>query len=188
MHYSLHIWHNCCLDRTPVHCRIWKSSNWEFSTARVTVPHQAVIWLIKSLQNLIDWLIHYSNFFGSKGLVGWLVVFNVPSTARSFRDGTPIYCPLRRTWSHVALDRNPGPGYNTLLLRMISDLLSTCPHRQFHTLTGLLDSRAALSNSFPNACVPMQGGSLYHFYDGLGMTRPEREPATYRVRGGHANH
>ena len=30
-------------------------------------------------------------------LIGWLVVFNVPSTARSFRDGTPIYCPLRRT-------------------------------------------------------------------------------------------
>ena len=30
-------------------------------------------------------------------LVGWLVVFNVPSTARSCRDGTPIYCPLRRT-------------------------------------------------------------------------------------------
>ena len=25
----------------------------------------------------------------------WLVVFNVPSTARSCRDGTPIYCPLR---------------------------------------------------------------------------------------------
>ena len=34
-------------------------------------------------------------------LVGWLVVFNVPSTARSFRDGTPIYCPLRRTWSSI---------------------------------------------------------------------------------------
>ena len=30
-------------------------------------------------------------------MVGWLVVFNVPSTARSFRDSTPIYCPLRRT-------------------------------------------------------------------------------------------
>ena len=30
-----------------------------------------------------------------------LFVFNVPSTARSFRDGTPIYCPLRRTWSSV---------------------------------------------------------------------------------------
>ena len=29
--------------------------------------------------------------------VYWLVVFNVPSTAWSFRDGTPIYCPLRRT-------------------------------------------------------------------------------------------
>ena len=34
-------------------------------------------------------------------LVGWLVVFYVRSTARSFRDGTPIYCPLPRTWSLV---------------------------------------------------------------------------------------
>ena len=69
---------------------------------------------------------------------------------------------------HVALDRNPGPGYNTLLLRMIPGyLLSACPHRQFHTLRGLLDSRVALSNSYPNACVSMQGGSLYHVYDDL---------------------
>ena len=47
------------------------------------------------------------------------------------------------------------------------DLLSAFPHRQFHTLPGLLDSWGALPNSNPNACVPMQGGSLYHFYDGL---------------------
>ena len=47
--------------------------------------------------------------------------------------------------------------------------LSACPHRQFYTLPGLLDSRAAMSNSYRNlnARVPMQGGSLYHFYDGL---------------------
>ena len=39
---------------------------------------------------------------------------------------------------HVALDRNPGPGYNTLLLRMIpGDLLSAFTHRQFQTLPGL---------------------------------------------------
>ena len=31
----------------------------------------------------------------------WLVVFDVPSTARSYRDGAPIYCPLRWTWSSV---------------------------------------------------------------------------------------
>ena len=68
---------------------------------------------------------------------------------------------------HVALDRNPGPGYDTLLFRMIpGDLLSAFPHRQFHTLPGLLDSWAALPNSNPNTCMPMQGGSLYHFYDG----------------------
>ena len=30
---------------------------------------------------------------------GWLVVFNAPSIAKSFRDDTPIYCPLRRTLS-----------------------------------------------------------------------------------------
>ena len=47
------------------------------------------------------------------------------------------------------------------------DLLSAFPHRQFHTLPGLLDSWAALPNSYPNACMPMQGGSLYNFYDGL---------------------
>ena len=47
------------------------------------------------------------------------------------------------------------------------DLLSAFPHRQFYTLPGLLDSWAALPNSKPNACMPMQRGSLYHFYDGL---------------------
>ena len=55
------------------------------------------------------------------------------------------------------------------------DLLSACPHRQFHTLPGLLDSWAALPNSNPNACVPMQGGSLYHFYDGLWYDPAERQ-------------
>ena len=32
---------------------------------------------------------------------------------------------------HEALDRNPGPGYNTLLVIGIS---SACPHEQFHAL------------------------------------------------------
>ena len=74
-----------------------------------------------------------------------------------------------------AVDRNPGPGYDTLLLRMIpGDLLSASPHRQFHTLPGLLDSWAALSNSNPNACMPMQGGSLYHYYDGIWYDPAER--------------
>ena len=54
------------------------------------------------------------------------------------------------------------------------DLLSAFPHRQFHTLPGLLDSWAALPNSYPNACMPMQGGSLYHFYDDLWYDPAER--------------
>ena len=54
------------------------------------------------------------------------------------------------------------------------DLFSAFPHRQFHTLPSLLDSWAALPNSNPNACMPMQGGSLYHFYDGLWYDPAER--------------
>ena len=54
------------------------------------------------------------------------------------------------------------------------DLLSAFPHRQFHTLPGLSDSWVALPNSNPNALRAMQGGSLYHFYDGLRYDPAER--------------
>ena len=54
------------------------------------------------------------------------------------------------------------------------DLLSAFPNRQFHTLPSLLDSRAALPNAYPNTLCAMQGGSLYHFYDGLWYDPTER--------------
>ena len=48
---------------------------------------------------------------------------------------TRLINPLEFFVAHVALDGNPGPGCNTLLLEFISgDLYSACPHRQFHTL------------------------------------------------------
>ena len=79
----------------------------------------------------------------------------------------PFECFFGRE-GHVALDRNPGLGYNTLLLHLIpGDVLSACPHGQFHTYPVLLDNRAVLSNSYPNACVPIQGGSLYYLSEGL---------------------
>ena len=62
------------------------------------------------------------------------------------------------------------------------DLLSACPHRQFHTLPSLLDSWAALPNSNPNACVPMQGVSLHHFMMVFGMTRPRGHDFVYLVK------
>ena len=40
--------------------------------------------------------------------LGWLVVFYVQSTLRSLRDGTPIFCPLRRTWSSIFTPFPPG--------------------------------------------------------------------------------
>ena len=54
------------------------------------------------------------------------------------------------------------------------DLLSAFPHRQFHTIPGLLDSQAALPNSYPNTLRAIQGGSLYHFYNGLWYDPAER--------------
>ena len=62
--------------------------------------------------------------------------------------------------------------YYTLLLRLIpGDLLSACSHSQFHTILGLLDSRAALSNSYPNACVPCRE-AICMIYMVFGLTRP----------------
>ena len=46
----------------------------------------------------------------------------------------PLWC-FFGIEGHVALDRNPWPGYNTLLLQLIpGDILSACSHIQFHTL------------------------------------------------------
>ena len=45
--------------------------------------------------------------------VGWLFVFYVQSTVRSYRDGAPNYCPLRRMWSsffYTVLTRNQNRG------------------------------------------------------------------------------
>ena len=69
-----------------------------------------------------------------------------------------------------------------------SSTLSARPHRQFHTLPGLLYCRAALSNSYPNAYVQCKEASDTIFMIVFGMTQPGREPVTYRVKGGHANH
>ena len=50
----------------------------------------------------------------------WLVVINVPSTARSFRDGTPIYCPLRRTCSSINTPFRPGIEPRAVALQSIT--------------------------------------------------------------------
>ena len=51
---------------------------------------------------------------------------------------------------YVALDRNQGLGYNTLLLRLIPRyLLSACPHRQFHSIRGLSDNLGCTDKYLP---------------------------------------
>ena len=85
---------------------------------------------------------------------------------------------------HVALDRNLGPGYNTLLLRIIpGDLFSACPHRIPHTSrpVGLHCQTPTLTH-----CVPWEAVCPI-FMMVFGMTRPGGELTTYRVRFGHAS-
>ena len=85
-------------------------------------------------------------------LNGWLVVFYAPSTARSFRDGTPIYCPLRRTWSLLFTPfppgSNPGPSLplrNASSTNGKSSPLTSCVH--------VLINRVGLAQSV--ACPPL---------------------------------
>ena len=85
---------------------------------------------------------------------------------------------------HAALDTNHGLGYNTIILRLIPRVLSgACHHRQFHTLPGLLQSHAALPNSYPNACMLIRKAICTIFMMVFGMTRLGREPTTYLMRG-----
>ena len=90
---------------------------------------------------------------------------------------------------YVALDRNPGPGYNTLHLRFIPrDLYSSCPNSQFQTLRDLLHSQVELSNSYRYACGPSMEVVCTIFTMFFGMTRPESEPTNYHVRCGDTSH
>ena len=61
-------------------------------------------------------------------------------------------------------------------------------HRQFQTLPGLLDSRAELSNSYPDIRVTSREAICTIYIMVFGMTQPGHEPMTYHMRGGHANH
>ena len=67
---------------------------------------------------------------GSVCGVGWLVVFNIPSTMRSFRDGAPIFCPLWRTWSSVYTPSPTGIEPRVVVWQSITQPLrhasSTC--------------------------------------------------------------
>ena len=101
------------------------------------------------------------------------------------------YTPF--TWSKNYPDRGldsymeyPGPGYTTSSLRLIpGDLYSACPHRKFHTITGLLHNRFALPNSYHEACLASGETVCINFMMVFVMTQPGRKPTTYRMRGGH---
>ena len=69
---------------------------------------------------------------------------------------------------HIALDRNLGPGNDTLLMRWdhYGDLYGACPHRQLHTIYGLLNSRVAL----PTKAYETRSNIVWSYmYDGLCM-------------------
>ena len=68
---------------------------------------------------------------------------------------------------HVAINRNPGSWYKTLLLRSIPGyLFSVCLHRHFRILSGLKTVELHCQ-TFTLMLVCQAGGSLYHFYNGL---------------------
>ena len=90
----------------------FRSLNWDIFTDSIAWYHSTtqvdkkVIWLVMCYYYINHKIFWHNHIYSM--LVGWLVVFYVPSTARSLRDSTPIYCPLRRTWSWVNSPFPPG--------------------------------------------------------------------------------
>ena len=60
--------------------------------------------------------------------------------------------------------------------------------KQLHALAGILDSQAALPNSYPNTCVPSREGVCTTFMMDFGMTRLGLEASTYYMTGRLDNH
>ena len=71
-----------------------------------------------------------------------LFVFYVPSTARSFRDGTPIYCPLRRTWSSVNTPFPPGIEPRTVAWQGFDSRWERCIYRASRPSQGTVNGGA----------------------------------------------
>ena len=89
-------------------------------------------------------------------MVGWLVVFYVPLTARSFRDGTPIYCPLRRTWSSVFTPSSQGIEFRAVAWQSITLLLrhaGSLPQIGWHAVKSINQSIMTRTCTYGWFCV-----------------------------------
>ena len=84
-----------CTCRFP---RFRKASSLDASRRAPSWPAGTTTWRAPSACRTHDQTLWFVVLFFQ---IRWLVVFYVLSTPRSFRDNTPIYCPLRRTWSLV---------------------------------------------------------------------------------------
>ena len=85
---------------------------------------------------------------------------------------------------HVALDRNTGPWYDILLLRLTPGYVwSASPHRQFHSVPAAVGLHCQTPTPTPSRLAVC---TIFIMVFGMIW----REPTTYRVRGGHvhANH
>ena len=98
--------------------------------------------------------------------IGWLVgcVFYVPLTARSFRDGTPIYCPLQRRRSLVNTTGNQTPGrrmpvhYSTaaprkLLYWILSTVYYTCHYMKYLGCISMVQICTYIITTIYDLCV-----------------------------------
>ena len=72
----------------------------------INIPARAVHYIMFFMACLLQLILYSPHSRVLKVLmVGWLVEFYVPSTARSFRDGTPFSCPKAKM--------NPMPTAHT---------------------------------------------------------------------------
>ena len=74
-------------------------SNMHMSMVTEVFPNQGCMTYFHCIMLISFWVVTYYVYL--QCITICLFVFYIPSIARSFGDGIPIYCPLRRTWSSV---------------------------------------------------------------------------------------
>ena len=119
----------------------------------ISVFHWSSGWVQYARLSLTPPVLFYSNPNNPDSLIGysvvcfsWLVVFNAPSTARSFRDGTPLTVPYERCeaqFSHCShWESNPGSSCGSPLhYRCTTPAPASDEHQSLHNLFTKMTSK-----------------------------------------------
>ena len=105
-------------------------------------------------------------------VVSWSLVFYVPSTARSYREGTPIYCPLQRTWSSLNTPFQPLCHASSICFLVIVVMIN--PFKCFFGIKGHAALRLKWPDTIAYSCDLSQEIIIVHVHKDSSTHEPAR--------------